>query len=74
MILLALSATEWIAIIGALCTGIAGILAAWGSVVAARKKAKEEADGECAKKLQAVRIESEKYAEELHQLRLKALE
>jgi hypothetical protein len=59
-----------IAIIGAILGGIGGILIAWAALIRAR----HESNDECRAKLQALRLENEKVADELHQLRMKATE
>lgn len=53
--------------LAALLTGIAGVLTAWAAVVRARKQGNEH----CERELREARAEGERYASELHALRMR---
>jgi hypothetical protein len=57
-------------VIGALLTGVAGIITAWASLVRAR----HEGDHQCEERLREARAEAEQYAQRLHTERMRALE
>lgn len=61
-----MSVEAWVALIGALFAGAAGILTAWAAVLRARR----DKDRECADELRAARREAEAATAELHRRRM----
>jgi hypothetical protein len=61
-----MSGADWVALIGAILAGIGGIISAWAAVV----KARHEGEEDCEEHLDALRLENEEVADELHALRM----
>jgi hypothetical protein len=70
-------AIEWspelVLAIAGLATAIGGIVSSITGVIMNRRAMKDETDKELRDKLRATRAEAEKYAQELHELRMKEL-
>jgi hypothetical protein len=61
-----MDAYAWVAVIGALLAGVAGIITAWAAVLRAR----HDKDAECAGELRAARLEAETAQAELHRRKM----
>jgi len=74
MFLLSLEWTpELILALAGLVTAIGGITTSITGVIMNKRAAKDETDAELRDKLRATRAEAEKYAEELHEMKMKEL-
>jgi hypothetical protein len=58
---------DWLAIIGAVCTGIATIITAYAGLLKVKRDSKREANDA----VHALRMENERLAAELHELKMR---
>ena len=64
---------ELILALAALLTAIAGVMTAWAALRRHGKNVKQSAEEECIERLRVAREESERYAKELHDKRMREL-
>lgn len=62
---------DWAIALGALFSGAATLITAYGAFVKSRREGVEKANAECLERLRAARQEAEHAADELHELRMR---